>query len=130
MASPVMQSQTMSRQSDLSNVDFTHFVKFCVVLSNTSIWGWWSHSFHAFMLHFLAIPPQKKICGALLFAQVLKSFVSYFTRKWVGNSLMQNGWLCETLESWTFSSFSTFSDVRQVKHFWLTSFKSCIRPGT
>ena len=39
---------------------------------------------------------------------------------------MQNSWLCQKLDSWTFSSLLIFSAYDKWDRFWLTSFKSCI----
>ena len=86
---------------------------------------WWcSCSFCVFMLHswgFLPMINQKK--NKWSHCCLLRVRVDW---KFLEN--MQNSWLCQKLDSWTFSLLLIFSVYDKWDNFWLTSFNSCIHP--
>ena len=112
----------MSSHGGLLSVCSKNFVKFCVVLSNTCIWGWlyvssgsfqrWSsYVFRVFMLHLWGFLSKKTLqrSGVIVVCSGLER---------IGKSLKirKNGWLCEALESWKFSSLPNFSGAWQMRH--------------
>ena len=120
----------MSSHGGILSVRSKHFVKLCVVLSNTCIWAglyissgnlqrWSSYvCFVALMGVFLKENPPKKWSNCCLL-RVRKDWKFLEnTQKWLAI------WSIGKLK---ISSPPTFFGAWQMRHFWLTSFESCIR---